>query len=84
MSPFDWLLVTSIKLYYGLWTNGVGRGAGLLNRPRETVVWERYTKPSSCFGTEVSELSVPVYKDVFNVGNETGCCGNESSGPEAG
>lgn len=60
------------------------RGAGLLNQPRETVVWERYMKPSSGFGTEVSELSVPVYKDVFNVGNKIGCCGNESAGPEAG
>lgn len=57
---------------------------GLPKQPKETVVWKRYMKPSSYFGMEVSELSVPVCKRVFNVGKEIGCCRNESAGPKAG
>lgn len=68
VSPSDSLFVTSIKLYYGLWTNGVRRGVGLKKEPKETVFCTRYMKPNLCFGMEVFELSVPVYKHVFNIG----------------
>lgn len=44
---------------------------GLLNQPKEIVICKRNTKPNLCFGMEVFELSVPVYRHVFNVGKKS-------------